>query len=211
MAVVLFASVMGCAKRFHPHQVPKTKILISNFEMAPGLRDTPKAVRGWWMGAENIYQNPRSGGYFADRLNAYLPTFPYIKLFSRLDLKYYFAPKRKLLQDTYPHLTDAEVTDLLAQVPNLDYARELGADKVLSGRIVESHMHENRTFHWWKSVFHVEVRLVDVMSGQVDWEREYRETMRFASPEFVMEEIAKQVGEDLEKGYFRPLMLAQGR
>lgn len=210
MALALFASAIGCARRFDPEQVAKTKILVAQFEMAPGLRDTPKAVRGWWMGAENIYQNPRAGSYFADRLYAYLPTFPYINLFSRMDLKYYFAPKRRLLQDAYPHLSNEEITDILEQVPDLDYARELGADKVLSGRVVESHMHENRTFHWWKSVAHIEVRLVDVLSGRVEWEHEYRETIRFASPEFVMEEIAKQVGKDLEKEYFRPVTLAQG-
>jgi hypothetical protein len=201
------AALAGCGRPFHPSQVPKTKVLIAEFDVGPGIAENPRAIRGWWMGSENIYQSRQYGGIFAERLSAHLARYSYIKLYSRLDLKYYIAPKREMLKDAYPQLSDREVNALLAEIPDLDFARELRADKLLRGRLVENHLHENRTFNWWKSIVHVECELVDVETGRVEWSRDYRRKGRFASPLTVQDEIARQVGRDLEQDYFRHLTL----
>ncbi len=205
--IPLLLVVAACSRPFHPSQVPKTKVLVAEFEMTPGIEENTRAVRGWWMGAENIYQNKRYGAIFAERLSAHLARYPYVKQFSQLDLKYYLAPKRQLLKDSYPHLEDAEIDDLLADIPDLDFARELRADKLLRGRLIRNYLHENRTFHWWKSIVEVECELVDVPTGRVEWSKEYKKKIRFASPLTVQDEIAREVAEDLQDEYFRHLAI----
>lgn len=200
-------ALSACERGFHPTRVPKTQVLIAEFEVAPGIEENPRAVRGWWMGSENIYQTGRYGAIFAERLSAHLARYPYIKQYSQLDLKYYMAPKRQILKDTYPNISDDEVNRLMSEIPDLDFARELRADKLLRGRLIRNYLHENRTFHWWKSIVEVECELVDVPTGKVEWSREYRMKRRFASPLSVQDEIAKQVGEDLEDDYFRHLAI----
>ena len=196
----------GCARPFPSDQVPRMKILIMDFDLAPGLRETTRAVRGWWLGARTIYQNPRAGTMFAERLTSNLAIYPFVNLFSRLDLKYYFARKRQSLRAVYNYLSDAEIEDLMRQVSALDFARELGADKVLSGRVVENFLSENRTIHIWASSAHVECRITDVLTGRVEWEKEYRLRVWFASQFSVQEEIARRVADDLREEYFRPLI-----
>lgn len=204
----LLAVLAACGRPFHPSQVPKTKVLVADFGLTPGLAENPRAIRGWWMGAENIYQSKQYGAIFAERLSAHLAKYSYIKLFSRLDLKYYLAPKRQILKDTYPQLSDDEVNALLSEISELDFARELRADKLLRGRLIQNYLHENRTFHWWKSFVEVECELVDVPTGRVDWRRDYRMKKRFASPMAIQDELARRVAEDLEDDYFRHQALA---
>lgn len=203
----LIAFMASCGRPFHPSQVPKTKVLVAEFEVTPGIEENSRAVRGWWMGAENIYQNKQYGAIFAERLSAHLAKYSYVKLFSQLDLKYYLAPKRQLLQDTYPQLRDEEVDALLAEIADLDFARELRADKLLRGRLIQNYLHENRTFHWWKSVVEVECELVDVPTGRVEWSKDYSRSIRFASPLTVQDELARDVAEDLQNEYFRDLAI----
>lgn len=204
-ALLVFA---GCSRPFPADHVPRMKILIPDFEMAEGLREDTRDVRGWWFGANTIYQNPRAGAMFAERLNAKMTPLPFLNMFSVSDLKYYFAGKRELLKKAFPHLEDSEINDMMRQVPVSDFARELGADKVISGRIVSNYLGENRTIHWWSSFAQIEVRVTDAVTGRVEWEKEYQQKRWFASQFTVQDEIAGRVEKDLKEEYFRPLALA---
>lgn len=198
----------ACARPFPSEGVPKMKILVMDFETPPGLRENPKAIRGWWLGSRNIYQNPRAGSIFAERVSAHLAPLPYINLFSRVDLKYYFARKRQRLSAAYDYLRDEEIDDLMRRVPQLDFAVELGADKLLTGRIIENHLSENRTFHFWSSRARIECRMIDVISGLEEWSKQYELKKRFASQFSIQDEIARQLADDLEEEYFRRLAVA---
>lgn len=201
----------GCARGFDPTRVPKTKIFVSNFEIPPGIEETPLAVRGWWFGSENIRQNPRSGAILSERLNQHLALLDYVSVYAPLDLKRrYLGPKKQMLEEAYPDLSDEEINDLLSQVPPIDFARELRADKMITGQIRESYLQQNRTFDWWKSRAQVDVQLVDVLTGEIEWAKTYEESDLFASTLTVQEKIVERIVEDLQREYFRPIALASG-
>lgn len=196
---------LGSCSRYPSERVPPMKILVSDFVLPPGLKENPQAVRGWWVGARTIHQNPRAGAMFAERLSSHLAVFPWVKLFARADLKYYYARKRQLLREAFPNQADEELAGLMEKVPAIDFARDLAADKLLTGRVIENHLSENRTIHWWTSVAEFEIELIDVPSGKTEWKKRYRER-RFAASQFsVQDEIAAKAAEDLKKRYFRPL------
>jgi hypothetical protein len=210
-AIVSMVLTTGCATRFPEDRVPKMKILVMDFEVPPGIKENPSAVRGWWLGARNVRQNPRAGTMFAERLRAYLVAYPWVSIFYKPELSRYFARKEQRLKEAYDYLDDAEIDELMAQVPQLDYARELGADKLLTGRVVENYLSENRTIHTWSSRSHIEVQMIDVLTGHIEWQKEYKERRRFASQFTVQDEIAQQVVEDLKEEYFRPMTVASAQ
>lgn len=206
----LAQGLAGCARRPAPEEkVPPLKILVMNFQTPPGVRENPRDIRGWWFGSSTIYQNPRAGVIMAERISAHLSKFSFINLFSRVDLKYYFARKRQNLRESFPEVSDEDLNKLMDNVPSIDFARELTADKVISGRIVENYLDENRTIHWWSSVIEVEVELTDVATGEVEWRKRYRDRDWLDSQFNAQDKIAEEIVEDLRTEYFRAM--AQGR
>ncbi len=201
----LIVLLSACSGHFPEDRVPKMKILIPDFDVPPGSRETPREIRGWWLGARTIYQNPRAGAMFADHLTTHLARFPFVNLFSRVDLKYYFARKKQNLKEAYGYLTEEELAEAMRQVPKLDFARELGADKLLSGRIVRNFLSEHRTFHWWTSLVEVDCEMTDVLTGKSEWKKTYRLRKFLASQDTVQEELSRRVAQDLKNSYFRPL------
>ncbi len=201
----LFAA--GCRSAFPGHQVPRMRWLVLPLEQPPAMADTPIAIRGWWLGARTIRQNPRAGAELADVISrAFDKELPFVNQFSQVDLRYYFADKRERLRQAYAHLEDPEVERLIAQVPPIDYARELGADKMLTGRILRDYMGEHRTIHWWWSVVEAEISVVDVRTGTIEWTGHYSIDDTFGSMLAAEEELARQLVDDLREQYFRPLI-----
>ncbi len=181
------------------------KWLVLPFDQPLSMRDTPRAIRGWWFGARTVRQNPRAGVLLAETITRAMAQLDFVNLFSSIDLKYYFADKRDLLGDAYPHLDDDEVFELLDGVPRIEYAKELGADKLLSGRVYRDYLGENRTIHWWWSVVQIECNITDVHTGEVEWSRRYDMRKQFSSQNRLQEEIAGLLVRDLKKEYFLPL------
>jgi hypothetical protein len=179
--------------------------LVMPMEQPVAMDEAPRAIRGWWLGARTIRQNPRAGGLLADAISREMAGFEFVNLYSSIDLKYYFADKRDMLKKSYDYLSDAEVDKLLGQVPPVEFARELGADKMVSGRIIRNYMGENRTIHWWWSVVEFECQVTDVPTGKVEWTRRYELREQFASQNSVQLKLAEEVVADLKDEYFRPL------
>ena len=207
-SLVLLGAVLiltGCQSRFPSEQIPKMKWLILPFTQPQAMSENPLAVRGWWFGARTIRQNPRGGDMLAEILSHKMGRLDYLNLYSTIDMKYYFANKRQLLKDAYPHLADKELAALIDGVPPLEYAKDLGADKVLSGRILRMYMGENRTIHWWWSTLAVECQVTDVATGKVEKTFQYDLRHQFASLSSMEEEVADRLIKDLEKQYFRPM------
>ena len=195
----------GCARRFPAERIPKTKWFVMPLEQPPAMSEMPREVRGWWFGARTIRQNPRAGAMMAESFTRELSKLDCINLYSPIEIQGYFADKRSLLTKSYPYLTRQELDALLAQVPSIEYARELGADKILSGRILRHYMGENRTIHWWWSTVDVQCEVIDVMTGNVEWSNNYVARQQFSSQSAVQQEIAAQLAKDLKKEYFWPM------
>ena len=204
-ALVSCCAVQSGCSRFPEEKIPRMKLLIADFDVPLGMKENPKEVRGWWMGANSIYQNPRAGAMFAELVTKEVAPFSFVNLYSRVDLKYYFARKRQALKQAYDYLGDDELDTALARVPKIEYARELKADILLSGHIVHNYLSENRTFHWWKSSAEIECEMTDVLSGQVQWKKKYKFKKRFASQFTVQREIAGRLAGDLKREYFKPM------
>jgi hypothetical protein len=185
------------------------KFLILDFDLSEGLESTTRSIRGWWFGASTIYQNPRAGDMFADRLQANLSRLEFVNTYSRTDLKYYFARKKQRVREAYGHLSDEEIETLMSEISPVEYARELGADKVIVVRIIENYLDANRTIHWWHSKAHVLIQIYDVRSGTIEWDQEYQLKKWLTSQFSVQDELAKLVVKDMKDDYFRPLALAQ--
>lgn len=210
LCFVLALLAGGCAHRFPSEQVPKTKWLILPFNQPPTMAGNTSTVHGWWLTAKTIRQNERAGEMLADNLTRQMAHLEYLNLFSAIDLKYYFANKARRLKEYYKkqenrELTDSETAQLMAQVPKVEFAKDLGADKLLCGRINRQYMSENRTFHWWWAVLDVDVEVTDVATGKVEWSRHYILRQQLSSMMGVQEGLAEQLIGDLEQEYFLPL------
>ena len=195
----------GCQGRFPSERIPKMVWLVMPLEQPPAMGEATRAIRGWWFGARTIRQNPRAGEMLAEDLNRDLARLEFVNLYSQIDMRYYFAEKRRLLKKSYNELSNEEIEQLLGQVPVTEYARELGADKILTGRIIRNYMAENRTIHWWWSLAEVECNVIDVASGKTEWTRHYVLSEQLASQSSVLEDLSRRVVADLKKQYFRPL------
>lgn len=198
------ATLVGC-QHFPSQQIPKMKWLIVPFEQPAAMSEAPRSIRGWWFGARTLRRNPRAGAMMAETLSRKMSNLEFLNLYSAIELKYYFADKRQLLKESYPNLTDPELDRTLAQAPKVEFAKELGADKVLTGRIISQYMGENRTIHWWWAVLEVEVQVIDAASGKTEWSGHYNLRNQFASQSDMQERFADRLIRDLKKQYFLPM------
>jgi hypothetical protein len=201
---------MACQPRFPSRNVPRMNWLIMPFDQPATMGTDTHAIRGWWLGARTIYQNPRAGVLLAEASTHVMAGLDYVNLYPSMELRDYFARMRDTLKRVYPYLEDVEIDRLMSLVPPVDFARELGADKVLTGRIIRQYMADHRTIHWWWSVLEVDCEVIDVPSGKAEWQRHYVIRDQFASMTTVQEELARQLIEDLQENYFRPLARDSG-
>lgn len=199
------AAGSGCTRRFPTERVPQVKLLLVPFEQPPAMATEPRAIRGWWFGETIVRQNTRAGEAMSDALNRAFSRITYVNLYSPIEIKYYFADKEQLLRKAYPYLEDPEVKRLMADVPPQDYARELGADKVLSGRIIRQYMGERVWSNWWWARLEADVYVMDVGTGQREWSKTYKIHKQFASDARLQEELALRVIKDLQREYFAPM------
>jgi hypothetical protein len=195
----------GCARHVTTEQIPKLKFLVLPFAQPSTMRENTNLIRGWWLGATTVRQNERSGDMMADTLSRQMAHLDYLNLYSSIDLKYYFANKVSRLKNTYGSLSDDDANALIWKVPKLEFAKDLGADKMLTGDIVRQYMGENRTFHWWWAVIEADVQVTDVASGKVEWSRHYNLRRQLASMSDMQEELTTRLLEDLKKEYFLPM------
>lgn len=205
LVLALGIALTACQARFPGERIPKMAWLVVPFDQPPAFDTDTRAIQGWWFGARTIRQNARAGELVAETLMRKMAAWDFVHLYSSIDLRYYFADKREALANAYPYLQEDEIDQLLDDVPDLDYARELGADKLITGRILRQYMAENRTIHWWWSVVEIRFDVVDVATGEVEWSRRYQDRRQFASQVSVMEDVVDQFLEDLKQEYFRPL------
>jgi hypothetical protein len=203
--ILLALAITGCQTRFPTQSVPRMNWLVMPFQQPPTMNTDTKAIQGWWLGARTIYQNPRAGILLGENCTRAMADLEYVNLYPSLDLRDYFARKREVLKNTYRYLSAAELDGLMNQVSPLDFARELGADKILTGRIIRQYQADNRTIHWWWSVVEADCEIIDVPTGKTEWQHHYYMRGQLDSMSDVQAELATQLIDDMRQNYFRPL------
>jgi hypothetical protein len=205
LLIMAATTLAGCHTPLRVERMPRMRWLVMPPQQIDAASTNTREIRGWWFSARTIRRNPRGGQLLADAISQNLANYSFINQFSPIDLRYYFADKRQMLVKAYPNLKDPELDDLLGKVPPLDYARELGADKLVAGTIDRLYVGENRTIHWWWALLSVELKVVDVRTGNVEFSKDYRVWQNFSSTEDAEQTIADRFVKDLERKYFRPM------
>jgi hypothetical protein len=203
LTVIGLALCASACSRIEPLPPQTRRTAVLDFDVPSDVAETPLHVRGWWFGARTIFQNPRSGEMFADALARQLHGLNYVDQVPRTDVKYYLTKKRQLLMDKFEALDDAQYEKMISEVSPVDFGEELGAECVLTGRILRAFTSEHRTIHTWKSYVEVEVDVWDIASGQVTWTRRFEGSRRFFSISEVMKRLAKEVASELDRTYFQ--------
>lgn len=197
--ILIVVLVAGCHRQRELHQLPKAiRIAVLDFSV-PEVFNTPKEIRGWWFGAHDIYRNPHAGEDFADALSRRLRQFAFVNVYPRGDLKMYMAMQNNRVMRAYPQLSKTEIDELLEQIAPWEWGRDMGVDKVITGRLLVGRTVHNRTIHWWYSTVEARIQLIDTESGTIDWETAMRCTKQLASQQRTQEQLADRVARKLKK------------
>ncbi len=207
VALLATASLLASCSRSAMEPIPPLprRVAVLDFKVSPDIAKTHSQIRGWWLGARTIDQNPNVGRLFADALARRLAKLDYIEQRSRSDLKYYMASKLKRLRSSFLDLglTDADFKKMLDEVSPVDYGEDLGVEQVLTGRVIEAYTSTHRTFRTWHSFVRVEVDVWGVTTGQIVWTEVFSEKKRFYSQSEVMDRLAPKIVKALDKNYYQ--------
>jgi hypothetical protein len=211
LAAGLAFGALGCAHQPTVLQPLRSTVLVMDFDVSDRLKQAPHTIDGWWMGARSEFRNANAGKLFSESLTREMrPEMDWVSLFDPLYLRKYFAEKRRLLEQEFSSELSAldkdeaaaEIERLLAQVSPSSFAKELGADQVLTGSVVESRTYFQRTFRYWTSKVEIECALVDVNTGETLWSCQEAEWEFLDSQKEVMDVIARKVVERMKKEYY---------
>ena len=199
---VLLLLITAC--HHHPRIQPlSVKVLVADFDVSEDIISTPRQVKGWWFGSRDIYQNPNAGRLFADilarRLNNELS---FVDVYSRTDFKYYLANKKERLKKKFPQVDDAVLKGIFDDISPRDFARDLGLDKVIIGKLNRCYTSHSRAFHWWSSVVEADVILLDAESGQPQWSGHFYDRSYFHSQYGAMQQVADKIVKSMKREYF---------
>ncbi len=202
VVLVLFMVVISSCHRQPRVEPPRIRVAVLNFDLAFEIDDT-REIKGWWFGARDIYYNPNVGEGVADAVADEIEKrCPFIEVYSRMDYKYYLASKREVLKREYPDLSNEQRADIMKQVDPMDIGRDLSVDKVVTGVVYDCHTSHHRTFHWWSSVVDVEIKLVDVQSGEVEFQKRVEDRDMFLSWLGTAEDVAEDYVKAMNKHVF---------
>ncbi len=181
----------------------RTTVLIMAFDTPKEYAAAPSERRGWWFGSHSVHRNPNAGELFAEALTSAIRVrLDWVNLFDRLKLRKYFAKKRSILKSEFKDLDNDGIDELMGKISPLEFARELGADKVLTGKIVQSETFFQRVINYWSSRVEVECSLIDAGSGKTLWSARETKKGRLDSQKAVMEAVARRLVDRMEKEYF---------
>lgn len=191
IAVLDFALMDRCLEE----RDPCTREL--NYEQKP--YETGKHIRGWWTSAQNVYYNANIGRQAADIVTREIQAQGVAKTVSRQQIRYYMQDKRDLLQSKLD-LDEKQSYLALLKLDPVQVGRELGADKVVVGRICDAELRNSRFSTYFASAATFEVAVIDVRSGQVEWNESYGGWRGHQSLYGAFEHYGRQVVEDIARG-----------
>lgn len=171
--------------------------------------ETEKDVRGWWFGSEDVWYNANTGKIAADIFDEALRNSGLFQVYSRQDLKYYYADKKEILTDKL-NLAEKELEAAILKLDPVKVGRELGVDKVVTGRICSSETRHSRVWGFYNSATAFTVTVYDVKSGKVEFSRDYGEVKASSSQYLNYESNAKRFVRDLLAVYQAPASAVAG-
>jgi hypothetical protein len=209
---------------------PSIRIAVLDFAVPSEWRNPQapdkiaKEREGWWFGSRDVWQNPGLGRVAGDVFSHQLSQLPFVTVVSRVDIKYYMADKRSALKQLRDRqrreleesgspedlrkaqaiaaMTEADYDAELEKLPPWEIGRELGADRVLTGRIRNAYLTFNRAFGFYWTVVDLELDLYDVQTGNVVWHGRRQFKMMFASTLLVLEKAAGEMIQAMKDEYF---------
>jgi hypothetical protein len=191
----------GCARKvalFGPSQ--ETRIAVMDFPIPETMTDE-RRIEGRLLGRRDVWGNPNLGHQTADALSRQLDRTPHVSMVPRVQLKYYFADKKKLLEDSLGALDDRQALALLHEAPAALFGRQLGADYILRGRIDQACTARNRTIdHFW-SKLELSLELIDCASGELVWTGRSRQTRHWHSMTSTAEIAIERLIQDLDRQF----------
>jgi hypothetical protein len=207
-AIALVGAAGGCAKPRPSH--PPLKIRLGVLDLLPpgGGRSAKdyqlKQREGWWFGSKDVIRDPNVSIRVADQLASRLNRMDYLTVDSRYDFRIYMQNKKDQLVKKFPKLTKTQIDELalktVAENP-AEVGREFQDDRVLTGEIVDERMDHNRFLQTWSSKLAVHLKLIDVGTGKVVFDRVFSKSVFAGSPDSVAEELANDVAEWMANEY----------
>ncbi len=211
IAAGLAFSALGCAHKPTLIQPLRSTVLLMDFEVSGKVKETRHKIVGWWMGARSEFRNENAGKLFADSLTREMRReMAWVSLFDTLYLRKYFGEKRRLLEEEFTEELSAmsdeeakkEIDRLMEQISPASFARELRADRVLTGRVLESRTFFQRTLRYWTSKVEVEFSLTDVATGETLWSCRDDEWEFLDSQKETMDVLARKLVERMKEEYY---------
>lgn len=202
IVLFMFEISVFCGCRGPRIEPPSTKIAVLNFELVQNV-DVSKELKGWWFTSRDVYYNKNAGEIIADIFaDAIRNRCPFADVYSRTDYKYYLVSKREILRRELTDLNDEEIDRIIRELDPIDIGRDLGMDKVVLGRVFDTYTTHHRTVHWWSSVVDAEVKVIDVATGNIEWQKRMDERNICLSWYSTAETLAKKMIKLMNKQLF---------
>jgi hypothetical protein len=187
-------------------------VVVPDFEVLPRLvetRDenrrlirTPTEVettrdrRGWWFTAQNVYVNSNAGRLVADELTREFQRTGLFRPISREDIKVYMADKSMALRDGLG-MDEKESRKALGLLDPVRVGREMGADYVARGQVVDLEMRHSRVFGLFAAGGSARAALINTRTGQTEVVTSARQ-MRFVNTTLsAAEGLARQLSDQI--------------
>lgn len=161
--------------------------------------ETEKAIRGWWFGSNDIYYNANVGRLAADVISDQLRESGTYQVYSRENLKYYYADKKDILREKFPDMSDKDVNAAMLKLDPIEIGKELGVDKVVVGMIGDSEMRHSRAWGYFNSTMTFRVAVLDVKTKTFEFDQPYGGSKGRHSQYTALEEFAVLVVKDIQK------------
>ena len=154
--------------------------------------ETEKDIRGWWFGAQDVRYNANTGRMAADLFSDALRESGAFKVYSREDLKYYYADKKDILREKFPTLTEDDLDTAVLTLNPISIAREIDVKKVITGHFADAEFRSSRSTGFFTGAVSFTVSVHDAKTGKLDFSREYKGVKALKSLHSTIEKYADE-------------------
>jgi hypothetical protein len=205
-AVALLGAGCGRPKPYVPTLQAPRRVAVLDLAESQTVRTVPLKTESWWFFAYDLYRDENFGNVVADELAEALEEFPYLDLYSRLELKYYFAARREVLEGAFKKLgeyTDAQYEEMIDRIDLVKIGRDLGVDYVIAGRVEDACLARNRTIHWTWSFAEVVIEVHDTRTGKPIYRKTLRDRRVLATPNRLVRDAIQDILPELDEVFRR--------
>lgn len=198
MLILAIAASFSCAQTKRAIEIPKTrKVLILDLQKPEYLKSGYK-LEGWWFGSKDVFETQDSGRVFSDNLESSFDRESF-NVYSRTDLKYFILEKKEKLKNKFPDVSEEKLMEMINQASPVDFGKELQADIVITGKVVECNLVHNRTVHWWRSLAEVEIEVYDVAKNEKIMNFNGRKKKLFYSTNYAIKKLSEEIAKDIKE------------